>query len=161
MKERQFLYFLIIIISLSIICLSCKYKKNNYEENVYKWWDDNEFPYYRDINEITFVLYGDFENAKDEINNYYRNIVENNICKIHYINMKKEDIKLISGILRLNEKEKELNELRKELFPNSNDPISSGDVIYVNEEGSIKFINIFVCDECNNERDKNKNILGL
>jgi hypothetical protein len=141
---------------------SCKNKKivniETSEEDEYKLYNgfglnENEVPYYRNINEIVYVIYG-FGN--DEDNNSYK-YMDNNICKVHNIEMEKNDIKLISGILRLNNKKKELNKLRRDYFPNSSDPVSSYDVIFVDKE----YVKLFVCYECNNERKKYINILGL
>jgi hypothetical protein len=169
-------HIIMIVFFLLIVFLSCKNKSINnpqtlLEESInnvnfdikendnYSLYN-NGIPYYRNGNEVYCALFGfDYKDEKD--NEYYRSIIENNICKIHNIEMEKQNINLLTGILKLNNMEEELNILRREYFPNTNDPISTYDVIYSNEEGWIKNVKFYVCDECNKERDKYKNLLDL
>ena len=81
---------------------------------------------------------------------------KNNICQIHNLNMAKESIRIYYGLVQLDDMGREYRSLRSEYFPNSNDAINSG-CVYSDIRYSVEYI----CDECNKEREKYKNLLEI
>jgi hydroxymethylpyrimidine pyrophosphatase-like HAD family hydrolase len=167
MKKRDFLRTMSQIIFVLLIIVSCKDKHNitnevqikninsdvdeniNYESILSI--DINGIPY-RDMTEL-------FNQLKDELSVETDNtgdIIENNICEIHKIIMARDSIRIIYGLIKPNNSEMEYYRLRRTYFPNSNDPINGGCVI-----SDIRYLEEYICNECNKERDKYKRILEL
>jgi hypothetical protein len=107
--------------------------------------------------EVNKIYFGEDKNLIWENNISKNNYYENDICEIHNQNMIKEniDIKFV-GEYKPTDTEMEYLGLMITYFPNSNDPKRVG--VLVCDE---KYSEEYVCNECNKERDKYKNILGL
>jgi hypothetical protein len=127
-----------------ILFVSCKYNDKNILVN-------NELLNENKIEEsFDFINYYELN---DELINPY---IENNICEIHNKIMDMGNVKIYYGLIRPNKTLMEYYELRSKYFPNSNDALNGGCIVT-----DINYYEKYICNECNNERDKYKNILGL
>ena len=134
------------IISLVLI-VSCKYNDKNILVN-------NELLNENKIEEsFDIINYSELNN--ELINNPY---IENNICEVHNKIMEMGDVKIFYGLFKPNKNNElmEYYELRSKYFPNSNDALNGGSIVR-----DINHFEKYICDECNNERDKYRNILGI
>jgi hypothetical protein len=123
----------------------------------------------------SIIIENDIENDIEELYSELNSVLDddykksfgNNICIIHYEQMHKEKIIIHYGLIALDDVEMEYNELKslkmiefnklkKTHFPNSSYSLWGGCVI--SDENNFYD---YICNECNNERDKYKNILGL
>jgi hypothetical protein len=99
-------------------------------------------------------------NANENINSgeidYSKNLTENGICEIHNRQMYKGNIRIYYGLIKPTDNEIKYYELRSKYFYNSDDPINGGCFI-----SDIKYFEEYICEECNIERDKYKNILKM
>jgi hypothetical protein len=87
---------------------------------------------------------------------YNEEFIETDICEIHNRKMFKENIRIYYGLIKLGENAMKYYELRAKYFPNSNDSVNGGCVVR-----DRRYSEKYICEECNNQRDKYKNILGL
>jgi hypothetical protein len=92
----------------------------------------------------------------DTGSDYNEEFIETDICEIHNRKMAKENIRIYYGLIKLGENAMKYYELRSNYFPNSNDPVNGGCVVR-----DRRYSEKYICEECNNQRDKYKNILGL
>ena len=140
------IYMYLFIFSL-ILSASCKNNNKNIPVN-------NELSNENKTDEsFDFINYSELNN--ESINN---SNIENNICEVHNKIMDMGDVRIFYGLFKPNKNNKlmEYYELRSKYFPNSNDALNGGSIVR-----DINHFEKYICDECNNERDKYKNILGI
>ena len=139
--SKKYIYLFIFSLMLFVSC------KNN--ENVII---NNELLNEDKIDESSaFISYSEINNGL--INNSY---IENDICEVHNKIMNMGNVKIYYGLIRPNKTLMEYYELRAKYFPNTNDALNGGCVVL-----DFDYSKKYICNECNNERDKYKNILGL
>jgi hypothetical protein len=164
-------YFYKILLVSSIIIFSCNYTNENAEfidkrivinreENKGKTEQNisvNDIMY-KDLSELYYKVLNEKYNNDNfwEETLFWGEEVENNICQIHNIEMYKENIRIYYGLIKPNETKMRYYELQAIYFPNNNSSINGGCVLT-----DKRYVEKYICDECNKKRSEYKTILGI